>query len=87
MLTAIYKRHLKPGLGVLGDLSISGAVQRVDGFSDKLAMLSENGAKLVLTPMENLPEIQDVPPTILSATDINFFANSQMIVQKAILNE
>ena len=87
MLTAIYKRHLKPGLGVLGDLSVSGAVQRADSFADKLAMLSENGAKLVLTPMENLPEMQDVPPSILNVTDVNFFANAQMILQKAIVSE
>ena len=87
MLTAIYKRHLKAGLGVIGDLTVSGGVQRVDGFSDKLAMLSENGAKLVLTPMENLSEMQDVPPSILSATDVNFFSNSQTILQKAILSE
>lgn len=86
-LSAIYKRHLKPGLGMLGDLSLSGAVQRADNFADKLAMLSENGAKLALTPMENLPEMQDVPPSILNATDVNFFSNSQMILQKAILTE
>lgn len=86
-LSAIYKRHLKPGLGVLGDISVSGAIQRSDNFSDKLAMLSENGAKLVLTPMENLAEMQNIPPTVLNNTDVNFFSNSQMILQKAISNE
>jgi len=86
-LSAIYKRHLKSGLGVLGDISVSGAIQRSDNFSDKLAMLSENGAKMVLTPMENLAEMQDVPPTVLNNTDVNFFSNSQMILQKAISSE
>jgi len=87
ILSAIHKRYLKPGLALLGDISISGAVTRVDNFSDKVAMLSENGAKLVLTPMDNLKEMENIPPVILNNTDINFFSNTQMILQKAILNE
>ena len=86
-LSAIYKRSLKSGLAIIGDLSVSGAIQRVDNFSDKLAMLSENGARLVLTPIENLKEVQDIPPSILSSTDVNFFSDSQMLLQKAILSE
>jgi len=87
VLSAIYKRHLKPGLGILGDISVGGAVQRADNFSDKLSMLSENGAKMVLTPMENLKEVQDIPPSILNKTDAIFYSDSQMLMQKAILNE
>ena len=87
ILSAIYKRHLKAGLGVLGDISVGGGIQRADNFLDKLAMLSENGAKMALTPMDNLAEMQDVPPTILNNTDVNFFSNSQMILQKGIMSE
>jgi ATP-dependent Lon protease len=87
VLSAIYKRHLKPGLGILGDISVGGAVQRADNFSDKLSMLSENGAKMVLTPMENLKEVQNIPPSILNKTDAIFYSDSQMLMQKAILNE
>lgn len=86
-LSGIYKKHIKPGVGVLGDITVSGSVQRADNFSDKLAMLSENGARMVLTPMENLAEMKDVPPSILNNTDVNFFSNSQMILQKAILTD
>lgn len=87
ILSAIYKRALKSGLAILGDLSVSGAIRQANNFKDKLAILSENGAKLVLSPMENLKEVQDVPPSILVNTDVNFYSNSQMILQKAILSE
>ena len=86
-ISAIYKRHLKPGLSVVGDLSVSGGLSRVDNFSDKLAMLSENGSLMVLSPMENLNEMQDIPPSILNNTDVNFYSDSQMLLQKSILNE
>ena len=87
ILSAIYKRQLRAGLGILGDLSVGGAIQKAANFQDKLAMLSENGAKLVLTSIENLAEMQDLPPSILNKTDVNFFSDSQMILQKAILSE
>ena len=87
ILSAIHKRYLKPRLALLGDISINGAITRVDNFSDKVAMLSENGAKLVLTPMDNLKEIENIPPVILNNTYINFYSNTQMILQKAISSE
>jgi ATP-dependent Lon protease len=87
VLSAIHKRHLKPGMSVLGDISINGAITQVDNFSDRVAMLSENGAKLILTPMDNLKEMENVPPSVLNNTDVNFYSNTQMIIQKAILNE
>jgi len=86
-ISAIYKRHLKPGLSILGDLSISGGIGRADNFSDKLAMLSENGSLMTLSPMENLSELQDIPPSVLNNTDVNFYSDSQMLLQKSILNE
>jgi len=67
VLSAIHKRHLKPGMSVLGDISINGAITQVDNFSDK--------------------EMENVPPSVLNNTDVNFYSNTQMIIQKAILNE
>src|SRR5450756_1028084 len=50
IISAIYKKNLKPALAVLGNISVGGAVERALNFSDKVSMLSENGAKLVLVP-------------------------------------
>ena len=69
------------------DVSVSGGITRVDNYSDRLAMLSENGSLMVLSPMENLNELQDIPPSILNNTDVNFYSDSQMLLQKAILSE
>ncbi|QTA83349.1 CHP02653 [Desulfonema limicola] len=87
IMSQIYKKNLKPGLGILGNISIGGAVERVVNFADKVAMLSENGAKNVLVPMDNLNELQDLPPSVLGNTDVPFYSNSQMLMQKSILND
>ena len=87
ILSAIYKKNLKPGIAVLGNLSIGGAVERALNFADKVTLLSENGAKTVLVPMDNLNEMTTLPASILGKTDTPFYANSQMLLQKAVLNE
>jgi len=86
-MSAIYKKNLKPGLGVLGNISIGGAIERAANFVDKVSMLSENGAKNVIVPMDNLIELQDIPQTVLGNTDIPFYSNCQMLMQKGILSE
>jgi ATP-dependent Lon protease len=87
IISAIYKKNLKAGLAVLGNISIGGAVERAQNFADKVTLLSENGAKTVLVPMDNLGEMTTLPSSILGKTDTPFYSNSQMLLQKAVLGE
>lgn len=87
ILSALYKKNLRGGLAVLGNISIGGAIERALNFPDKVNLLSENGAKTVLVPMENLSEISTLPPSILGKTDVPFYGNSQMLLQKAVLGD
>jgi ATP-dependent Lon protease len=82
IISAIYKRNLKSGLAVLGNISIGGAVERALNFADKVTLLSENGAKTVLVPMDNLSEISILPTSILGKTDVPFYGNSQCCYRK-----
>ncbi|WP_204393263.1 hypothetical protein [Bacteroides caecigallinarum] len=47
--------------------------------------MSENGAKTVLVPMDNLAELSTLSTTVLGKTDVPFYANTQMIIQKMML--
>jgi ATP-dependent Lon protease len=87
IISSIYKKNLKAGLAVLGNLSVGGAVERVINFADKITMLSDNGAKTVVVPMDNLTELASVPATVLGNTDVPFYSNNQMLMQKSILME
>lgn len=87
ILSALYKKNLKAGLAVLGNLSIGGAIERAQNFPDKVTLLSDNGAKTVLVPMDNLTEIATLPTSILGKTDVPFYGNSQMLLPKAVLGE
>ncbi|CSI09430.1 ATP-dependent Lon protease [Vibrio cholerae] len=35
--------------------------------------------------MDNLVELTNVPPTVLGNTDVPFYQNNQMLMQKSIL--
>lgn len=87
VISAIYKKNLKAGLAVLGNISIGGAIERSLNFADKVTLLSENGARTVLVPMDNLTEIGTLPTSVLGKTDVPFYGNSQMLLQKAVLSE
>ena len=85
IVSVLYKKNLKAGLAVLGNISVGGAIERAINFDDKVTMLSENGAKVVIVPMDNLSELANIPPSVLGNTDIPFYQNNQMLMQKAIL--
>lgn len=85
MISSIYKKNLKPGLAVLGNISVGGAIERAINLADKITMLSENGGKTVIVPMDNLSELANVPASVLGNTDVPFYSNNQMLMQKGLL--
>ena len=85
IVSALYKKNLKTGLAVLGNITVGGAVERAINFADKITMLSDNGAKSVVVPIDNLSELTGIPATVLGNTDIQFYQNNQLLMQKAIL--
>jgi len=84
IISALLNKNLKPGLAVLGNISIGGAIERSSQFAEKVTLLSENGAKTVLVPIENLNEITSLPSSVFGKTDIPLYENSQMVLHKAV---
>lgn len=87
IVSALYKKNLKAGLAVFGNISVGAAIERATYFADKVTMLSENGAKNVIVPIDNLNELSNVPQKVLGNTDVPFYQNNQMLMQKALLLE
>ncbi len=84
IISAIYGKNLKAGLAVLGNISIGGAIEKSTHFAEKITALSDNGAKMILVPIDNINEMMTLPSSILGKTDVPFYANSQMLLQKAV---
>ncbi|MGN5953744.1 protease Lon-related BREX system protein BrxL [Sphingobacterium lactis] len=86
IISALYKKNLKGGLAVLGNISIGGAIERANNFADRVSSLSENGAKIVLVPMTNMSEFGTLPPTVFTKTDVPFYTDAQTLLQKVVLD-
>ena len=85
LVSSVFGRNLKSALGVVGNISIGGAIERALNFNDRVSLLSENGAKNVLVPIDNLNEMATLPASILGKTDIALYTNSQMLIQKMVM--
>jgi ATP-dependent Lon protease len=63
------------------------ALVRTINFANKITMFSENGAKTLIIPMDNLNKLGNGPASVLGNTGVPFYSNNQMLMQKGILND
>jgi ATP-dependent Lon protease len=77
------------GYFIMRELSNRLTLKQAKGrqFLCRVILFSENGAKTVLVPMDNLNEMTTLPQSIIGQTDTPFYGNSQMLLQKAVLGE
>jgi ATP-dependent Lon protease len=77
----------KPTLGslaVLGDISISGTILKVDELASVLQVCLDSGAKKVIIPITSAPELGAVPADLIGAFSLIFYSTPQEAVFKAL---
>ena len=71
-------------LAVLGEISISGAITKVDELANVLQVCLDSGAKKILLPITSAADLGSVPPDLMGAFSIIFYASAQEAVFKAL---
>ena len=66
ILSAIHKNTLKKGLGIIGDMTITGSLKTTLSFVDRVTMLAENGAKSITVPLEQMANLASVSMDTIS---------------------
>ncbi len=66
ILSAIHKNTLKKGLGIIGDMTITGSLKTTLTFVDRVTMLAENGAKSITVPLEQMANLASVSMDTIS---------------------
>ena len=78
----------KPVLGsmaVLGEISISGIVQKVDdGLANVLQSCLDNGARKVLLPISSAGDLGSVPAELIGNFNLIFYSSAEDAVFKAL---
>ena len=75
MLSSMLGKPTIESLVVLGEMSIHGALMRVDSLAERLQLAMDNGAKRVLLPSENKRDFADIPSDVLDKVQIIFYSD------------
>lgn len=71
-------------LAVLGDISVSGTVSKVENLANTLQVCLDSGAKKVLLPITSAVDIGTVPPELMGCFNLIFFNSAENAVFKAL---
>ena len=71
-------------LAVLGEISISGTMMKVENLADTLQVCLDSGAKKVLLPQTSFVDFATVPPELMSAFQLIPYQSAEDAVFKAL---
>ena len=71
-------------LAVLGEISISGTILKVDELANSLQVCLDSGAKKVLLPISSAIDLGTVPPELVGSFNLIFYSSAEDAVFKAL---
>lgn len=71
-------------LAVLGEISISGTILKVDELANSLQVCLDSGAKKVLLPITSAADLGTVPPELVGSFNLIFYSSAEGAVFKAL---
>ncbi|MDE7363029.1 MAG: protease Lon-related BREX system protein BrxL [Oscillospiraceae bacterium] len=77
-------KPVQSSLAVLGEISMSGTIIKVDELANILQVCLDSGAKKVLIPSTSFPDLVIVPPELMSAFQIIPYSTAEDAVFKAL---
>lgn len=69
---------------VLGEISISGTILKVDELANSLQLCLDSGAKKVLLPITSAADLGTVPPELVGSFNLIFYSSAEDAVFKAL---
>ena len=72
------------GLAVLGEISISGTLIKVDELANALQVCLDSGAKKVLLPITSAADLGTVPADLIGSFNLIFYNSAEDAVFKAL---
>ena len=67
MVSALTKRHVKAGIAMTGEITLSGKVLPVGGIKEKMLAAHRYGVKTILLPEQNMQDLEELPANVRAA--------------------
>ena len=77
-------KPVQSSLAVMGDISISGTMMKVDELANALQVCLDSGAKKVLIPSTSFADFATVPPELMAAFQLIPYTSAEDAVFKAL---
>lgn len=77
-------KSVQSSLAVLGEISISGTLMKVENLADTLQVCLDSGAKKVLLPQISAVDLATVPADLMSSFNLIFYQSAEDAVFKAL---
>lgn len=84
IISSILERPVRPGLVVLGSMSLMGGLVNVGSLVDKLQLAVDSGASSVLLPAKNKGDFAKIPDEILDELELVFYTDPIEAASKAM---
>ena len=84
ILSAIVNKPIAASLVVMGQMSIHGVLSRVEQLGDRLRVVMDAGARLVLIPTVNAADLGGIPPELLDKVRVDFYNDPAQAAFKAM---
>ena len=83
-ISSILERPVRPGLVVLGSMSLMGGLVNVGSLVDKLQLAVDSGSSIVLLPAKNKGDFAKIPDEILDELELVFYTDPIEAASKAM---
>ena len=67
MVSALTGKHIKAGLAMTGEITLSGRVLPVGGIKEKMLAANRYGVKTILLPKLNIQDLEELPKNVRNA--------------------
>lgn len=87
MLSAMTEKPVRADVAMTGELTLRGRVLPIGGLKEKLLAAKKAGIKLVLVPVKNRPDVEEMDKEITEGMEICFVEGMPEVIDRAFVKE
>ena len=87
MLSAMTKIPVRADVAMTGEVTLRGRVLPIGGLKEKLLAAKKAGMKLVLVPVKNRPDVEELDKEITEGMEIRFVTEMAEVIEQAFVKE
>lgn len=81
IVSVLRNRSVPPGMAIIGDMSVQGAILEPDAVGETVLLARENGATQLLVPAAQRDDIAALPAGLREGVDFSYFASTSGVAE------